>query len=285
MSVILDIYGNLLVVEDGIVRPIHYTVKEFIITQTFQGPLRSLQDRDSVHERLALDCLDYLQNSLSGQSLWHDTRLKSLFKQTSDFFAALLQLRAVQDPNRFTDLTSSTKLILPEADVSSILYASKLFRLERIHDKFAGLKPNIHALHQAAARGHVELLARLIENGFAINENDHNHTTALYYAYLGGHVKVVSLLLEHSTDLDFEGGYYGSALQAAASRGEFEIAEMLVNNGAVVDGPKGHFGSALIAAVSEGHLRVVELLLIRGANINLEEESYRSPLETAAAGG
>ncbi|KAJ5949946.1 hypothetical protein N7454_001530 [Penicillium verhagenii] len=321
ISVILDACGNLLVVEDGIVRPIHFTVKEFFITQSLQGPLRSLQDHDSVHERLALDCLHYLENFLSGQSPWHDpvqleeylwdcpllfycsqffdhhieavnrhstdilTALERFFKQNSDFFASLLQLRAIQRPNRFTDLISSTRLILPGADASSIFYASKLFRLKHIHDKFAGLKPNIHALHQAAAGGHVELSARLIENGFAINEKDYNHTSALYHACLGGHVGVVLLLLERSADLDTEGGYYGSALQAAASRGQFEIAEMLVNHGAVIDGPEGHFGSALIAAVSEGHLRLVELLLARGADGNLQGRSYGSPLETAAAGG
>lgn len=322
IDVILDACGNLLITEDGIIRPAHFSVKEFFISSPFRGSLGSLQDLNLVHEKMALGCFQYLGSSLRNQSPYKDpfrveeflaahpfisyasrsfdyhiaalteisddilVQIECLFKEDRKFQATLLQLRSIRYPGRFTDLLSSTRLIIPEADASSVLFATRLVKAGTIRNHFAHLKPQGYALHQSAGAGHVDLSEWLLEEGFTIDERDLNCTTPLYHACLEDKVEVVSLLLKHGANVNAEGGYYGCALQAATSRGSLEITKMLIDHGAVVDGHTGNFGSALIVAVKEGHLNLVKLLLDKGANVNLQGSSYYgSSLETAAAGG
>ncbi|KAJ6178148.1 hypothetical protein N7519_008609 [Penicillium mononematosum] len=297
IDVILDACGNLLITEDDIIRPAHFSVKEFFIGSPFRGSLRSLQDLNLVHEKMALGCFQYLGSSLRNQSPYKDPfrveeflaahpLVEYLFQEDRKFQASLLQLRAIRYPGRFTDLLSSTRLIIPEADASSVLFATRLVKASTIRNHFAHLKPQGYALHQSAGAGHVDLSERLLEEGFTIDERDLNCTTPLYHACLEDQVEVVSLLLKHGANVNAEGGYYGCALQAATSRGSLEIMKMLIDHGAAVDGHTGNFGSALIVAIKEGHLNLVKLLLDKGANVNLQGSSYYgSPLETAAAGG
>jgi ankyrin repeat protein len=56
------------------------------------------------------------------------------------------------------------------------------------------------ALHMAAANGHVEICACLLEAGAATDTKNGSGNTPLHWAALNGHLAAVSLLLERGAD-------------------------------------------------------------------------------------
>ncbi|PLN83429.1 ankyrin repeat-containing domain protein [Aspergillus taichungensis] len=324
LEVIFDACGSLLIEAGDFIRPIHFSVKEYFLSDGVTGPnmFSLLRDPTLVSEVLALSCLNHLMELLQPQSSWKNiydlqdfirahplvvhasqvfdhhvagathmsttlrASLQSFFDQRQEFHAAILQLRTIVYPVTLNDLLFSTQSVLSDANAGTVLYSTRLYDTLGQHPLCQDLQPPKYMLHQAAAGGHALLCIRCIENGEDVNQPDGNGTSPIYHACLGGHEQVVSTLIDYQANIDIKGGHYGCPLQAAAYRGHMRVIEILIHRGADLIGHGGAFSSALAAAAAGGHEQAAYVLLMAGADVNYQgNKNSDRPLHLACAGG
>ena len=106
------------------------------------------------------------------------------------------------------------------------------------------------ALHNAAANGHVDVVALLVDRGARCEPNA-NGNTPLHWAALNGHAAVVALLLERfeaSIDALAKNAFGKSALTDAINAGHEDIARLILSHRSA-DPPRAGGGCAAAAAV------------------------------------
>lgn len=118
---------------------------------------------------------------------------------------------------------------------------------------------------QAARKGDVETLERLLAMGTDINARDAHGQTALMTAARIGHAPAVALLVERGADLNHTAKFHLSALMLAVVNNHAGIAQTLVNAGADRSirgtGAPGFGGkTAFDLALAAGSHEIVDLL-------------------------
>ncbi|KAJ4288061.1 hypothetical protein N0V90_012078 [Kalmusia sp. IMI 367209] len=323
-QVILEACGNLLEESNGAIRPIHYTVQEFL-TATVQGMPQhrirtQLLDSNSAHSQLGSACLAYTDlmayssptsyeyylrrrlemTPLAGYAChsfdYHISncdkpsvdvmdRLERLFQQESTYLAAILQIKILRDRYDYSDTHERFNRMDFSVTPSTIVYSTKLYNIPTIRQRWIDQTPPAYALHVAASAGLTSAVIRLLEGGCDVNEKDTSDCASLYYTCLNGDLEMLQLLLNRGADVSAQGGWYGNALQAASAGGHTQVVELLLDEGAEVNAQGGWYGNALQAASAGGHTQVVELLLDEGAEVNAQGGKYGNALQAASAGG
>ncbi|PSN60762.1 hypothetical protein BS50DRAFT_639822 [Corynespora cassiicola Philippines] len=323
-QVILDACGNLLEENQGTIRPIHYTVQEFLSEAT-QGISRSLikqqlSDSSLVHAQLGLVCLSYIQlaafcNPVRDKLALHGrlvdnkfaayaykyfdyhimqcanicqdimVRLAEIFEQGSGYLAAIMQIKVLGDEEVLDSIWQRFNPMSIPVSASTVVYGTRLYDVPVIREKWAGGIVPKHALHFACSAGLLGAVTRLLEDGYDASEEDENSTTALYHACLEKSSEIVRQLLKHNVNIEAQGGHYGNALQAASAEGHEAIATLLLEKGANVNAEGGRYGNALQAASARGHEAIATLLLDKGANANAEGGKYGNALQAASGEG
>jgi ankyrin repeat protein len=325
VDVILKACANLLVEEHGIIRPIHYSVQEFLTNPPFgalQGScLEKIQVPAFVRQKLALTCVFYFQLEVLHEGpcqryydlyfrlfknplLWYAARffdyhirdlqdipadvfqaLETFLHQSALVLAAVLQIRKVQNPEDYRDITRNFDKVSYHVDASTILYSTHLYDIALLKTQLVDSQVPKYALHNAAANGSLQAVARLVEVGCSIDEKDENHRPPLLFAALGGYGLVVKRLLQEGAEINTHDGYYGNALQAASVNGHEAVVRLLLQDGADVNAQGGHYGNALQAASVNGHEAVVRLLLQDGADVNAQGGYFGNALQAASLNG
>lgn len=83
-----------------------------------------------------------------------------------------------------------------------------------------------------------------------------------------GDVNKIKLLLDQGADVNDEAYFGYTPLMQASSKGHIEAVKMLLDKGANVNGYCSDGWTALSLAADEGHTDIVKLLLERGADID-----------------
>ena len=137
-------------------------------------------------------------------------------------------------------------------------------------------------IHDAARRGDLARMQRLVVDGSDVNAKSTNDETPLIIASLEGQGEIVSYLLQRGADIDARNKSGMLALHAAAYGGHRDIVALLIVKGAPVNDAGNRFGvTPLHVAAEENHVDVVELLLQRGADPALVERNGYTPLTRA----
>lgn len=177
-------------------------------------------------------------------------------------------------------------------------------------------------IHIAAAKGHLNIVKFLVENGADVNlmEKIHN-LRPLHFASRYGHLKVVMFLLEKGADLHAREKDNETALSYAVSspsldtvkflvekglkvndmeskrkvrpiyyaiawnEGNTEIVEYLLSKGAVVTGIEEGGWNMLHSAVWKGNGKMIDLLVKGGISPNSKSDTGVTPLHNAASHG
>jgi len=121
------------------------------------------------------------------------------------------------------------------------------------------------SLHQAAEKGDVEEVKRLIARGADVNALDELLNTPLCKAAGLGNMEVVKLLVEAGADVN-AGSW--SPLYTAVDKDNVAIAEYLIAHGADKHGDD--YWTVLMEAFSESSVEMVRLLIAKGADINFK---------------
>jgi len=108
----------------------------------------------------------------------------------------------------------------------------------------------------------------------------------LHDAALKGHVEIVELLIAHKADVNARNAEGATALHDAALAGKCAVAEALLTHGAEIDArDRDTQATPLERAASWGRTDVVELLISRGANLALKDKNGKTALDLAVANG
>jgi ankyrin repeat protein len=323
-QVILEACGNLLEEANGSIRPIHYTVQEFLTTAvqglTQQNIQAQLLDLKAVHRQLSLACLAYIRltalgrpakdahdlyiqlqdNSFAGYacqsfdshifkcgepSLDIVNGLETLLQQESACLAAILQIKVLRDGYNYLDISQHFNRMDFLVNPGTIVYSTKLYNIPTVRQTWVDQTPPTYALHLAAAAALTDAVLRLLEVGCNINEKDTTDSTPLYYACRNGHEDTAWVLTDKDADVNAQGGYYGNALQAASAGGHEQVVKTLLDKGADINAQGGEYGNALQAASARGHEQIVKMLLDKCAEVNAQGGEYGNALQAASARG
>ena len=146
---------------------------------------------------------------------------------------------------------------------------------------------NNEALLDAAGKGQLALVEKLLRDGAQVNASDSGGITALHYAAAGGSLEVVQALLSAGADVNARTKEDVTPLMSAVGSpySKNEVALALINAGADIDIADSNGETALWTATGESSNQVVEALLKEGANPNVRAYGGNTPLHMAALNG
>ena len=144
-------------------------------------------------------------------------------------------------------------------------------------------------LQQAAQRGNVAEIRRLVANGRNVNERDANGVAALHVAAANGSVEAMRVLVvELGADKDAKNDAGSTAMHVAAVYGQVEAIKALEQLGAQLDAQAANEDTPLKISIRAGHHQAAQVLreLERTARARTEAErtaAGRGSAETTAA--
>jgi len=146
------------------------------------------------------------------------------------------------------------------------------------------------ALLAATHRDRVEVARYLIQEGADVNAKDFIQDTPFLFAAAEGRVEILKMTLAAGADLKDTNRYRGTALIPAAHHGHVEVVRILLGTSIDKDHINNLGWTALLEAVilSDGgpaHTEIVRLLVAAGANVNIADRDRVTPLAHAKRGG
>ena len=144
---------------------------------------------------------------------------------------------------------------------------------------------NAGELHDAAEKGDIDNVRKLIKNNANINARDDQGATPLIWAAAYGKAEVVKYLVSRGAALDSTTKDGITALMIAVEYGEKEVVSVLLNAGANVNRQEPSGYSALMIAVAKDNLAIIKRLVKHGADVNLRLPEGGTALFKASARG
>lgn len=282
--------GSLLTVsDDGRVSLAHYTIKEFLTSESARTNLKTFYvGKEDVEAELAQTCLTYLCYSdfTAGVVAEKDTLLDTLDKYKFLEYASKNWGMHTQNASGMeANLVDIVTFFLKSSsegrgNFDFWLQLCQFLKTSR-HFDMSTLKPSFFA----ASYGLSQTLGNLLEDedesdflNWSGTENDPIREAATH-----GHADVVGILLEHYNVSDE--GRLAQYLYAACSYGHVSCVQTFLDKGASPNTVGGRRGTGLQVAVLEGHKDVVRLLLARGVNLEIVNAKFGTPLSAAAEMG
>ena len=138
------------------------------------------------------------------------------------------------------------------------------------------------AMVDAATKGDVATVARLLKAGVSADARDKDGLTALNWAAYDGHLDVVKALVAHkaTVDADFNDMRW-TPLMNAAAMGHLDVVTYLVAHKADVNALSKQNQSSLAEAAFGEHTDVAKFLLDHGADLEATAVDGRTPLFAA----
>ena len=129
-------------------------------------------------------------------------------------------------------------------------------------------------LRDAAAKGDLKRVLRVLSRGVDVNVRSPTGRTALHEAVHGGHAEVVRLLVSRGANIHVADKRGWTPLHEAAQQGHRELAELLLASGARIDAVSQAGWTPAMIAMATGHKPIVEYLVGRGAIVTLHMAAY-----------
>ncbi|KAI5842141.1 hypothetical protein DFP73DRAFT_498411 [Morchella snyderi] len=297
VQVAIDACCGLLTVEGDRVRPIHFTVQEFLTNDSSHIP-REIE----AHSDLARSSIRYMlcqefvrigsthcRRNFNEEGLdpmlyiwnhWdHHIRCSSLPLPAD--LEVLLQTFFRSENRHGAYAVRAGKHRGPV----TLLGLCATVDLLNIYIQFYGLSNSIttsqefkEAIDNAASAGSLTALGALLD---LRGEGDTRDLDVLYLSAHSGQADSVQFMIDRGLDPDAARGEIGTALQAASYGGRENAVKVLLACGAGVDIQCGEYNTALQAASRGGHRNVVKALLASGASIDIQGGQYNTALQAA----
>jgi Ankyrin repeats (3 copies) len=304
---ILDACANLLYLEGGFVRPIHYSVKEYFAPSSHRTPVRTpsvVYHFGAAHAYLAATCLSYLLNDGLGQALCqsvHDLCFERVCKLPLCYYAAwYFDEHVVEADHTMTDLDELlcgflTSSAVRLATVLQLRYlqlrtfgTDSLTSNETLEASFLQINGEVNGadlVYNTKLYGLRSPSLARFQTGFGAFENLPVSKLALHWACTAGSEQGVRRLLSGSVREAVDDDNGVQPLYYAAKNGSHAICEVLLTHKHSPNHSGGFFGNALQAASRGGHEKVARMLVDAGADVNAQVGWYGSALQAASYGG
>jgi len=137
----------------------------------------------------------------------------------------------------------------------------------------AGCAP---ALTGAAARGDINEVNRLLDEGADLNEKDGNGFTAIALAAMNGKSNMVKLLADRGADVNIKelGGGWTPLHLAVARTADIETVRALIEKGADLNVKDSHKWTPLHWATYYGRAGIVRLLVEAGSDLTARADRF-----------
>lgn len=290
---ILDACSNLLVVEDAIVRPSHFSVQEYFTktrVKKNEDIFTSIRDPRFGHTQISICCLNYLMLDMFWEHVDSEENLKNrvaenpLAPYAAFFFDA--HILELDEPSHL--LVDCLRKFLRYRNKS----LKSVFQLRR----FQGSSTISHKrkvfleMDYPIEPEDIILATRLYGSKqlFSVDTKWTNLTPprfALHRAVEDGAIDTVKSLISHGQSMG-ELDYYGmTPLYYACDNGFIDITAMLLNSGAETGTICENHGNALYAASVRGNLVIVRKLIEYGASTNIQAGFHGNALCAAVHEG
>jgi ankyrin repeat protein len=178
---------------------------------------------------------------------------------------------------------------LGQAEIADAASKGDMAQVERLlksgADVNAQQADGATALQWAAYHGDATLVARLLAAGARPGLANRNGATPLWLAAARGDAAVIGALLEGGADANESLPLGRRPLMLAARSGNVEAVRMLLAHGADVNAAETERGTtALMQAADQGHAAVVKELIQRGARVAAVSKPVMRDARTAALG-
>ncbi|KAL8632574.1 hypothetical protein Q9189_001726 [Teloschistes chrysophthalmus] len=307
--------------DEGRVSLAHYTVKEFLVSESTKKDLETFYvGGEDVEVELAQTCLTYLcYSDFIAGSVADEDALTDLLDQYKflDYAASSWGSHAHLAEGKEGELLDlSTKLLdAPTEGRGNYEFWLQVYRRSKAihHSHLSAFKPTYFAasfglpqtleklleeeedkditswaetegdpVREGVAQGHAAVVTILLEH-YEINDE----TKLAHYLYTAssrGHTPIVRYLLDKGVDVNAMGGKQGTALQVAALEGQKDVVPLLLARHANTKVVSARYGTPLSVAAEKGHERTFQMLLNAGAGIHGKGGWYAYPLISAIVG-
>jgi hypothetical protein len=293
-AVILEACGNLLEEAHGVIRPIHYTVQEFLSKPEPRSKLledcfrRQLSIPNEMHVRLGQVCLQYIRlvafnepvdESFSLYRRLRDNPFASYASHNFDYHFA----RCDHIPQDAIELLE-TFLQLESNYLAAVL---QIMVLRDEFDFYSTAHQQFDPMRFPVSAGTVVYSSSLYDISEVRERwvDDAPPTYALHRACSAGLATAVDRLLDAGCDIKERDGSGCTPLYFASLEGHCQIMQTLLDNGAESNAKGGYFGNTLQAASYGGHEAVVKMLLNKDADVNAQGGDFGNALQAASWGG
>ncbi|KAL8711263.1 MAG: hypothetical protein Q9225_007149 [Loekoesia sp. 1 TL-2023] len=189
--------------------------------------------------------------------------ISAIKKGNADLVKMLLEAGASQKDTGSIESPLSLAVSGRHGNIVKILLANEHYDSEEVH----------HALLVALRSREVDLAAILVINGrIDLNERSWLGSTCLHFAAAQGHYQQCALLLNFGADASIRDDRGRTALFFASTIGHDRVVELLLSNPVVDANVKNADGrNALSYAFQHGHTGVVQRLLSAGSQADITE--------------
>ncbi|NLL12180.1 MAG: ankyrin repeat domain-containing protein [Fibrobacter sp.] len=137
-------------------------------------------------------------------------------------------------------------------------------------------------LMRASAKGDLETVKQLLNEGADVNATDMHGRTALIEASWSGSLEVAEFLIKKGADVNASDSAGYTALMRASEEGHLPVVKFLIKNGADVNARGKVRGTTpLMLAAENGHKKIIGLLIDNGANVNAIDQYEETALARA----
>jgi ankyrin repeat protein len=148
---------------------------------------------------------------------------------------------------------------------------------------------NAEKMCQAASRGDIEAIKKLVGQGCPVNEADYDKRSPLHLAAAEGHLQVVEFLILYGADVRSRDRWGGDPLKDALRGGHAKVQQVLRKAGARggTDDHSDHMdmGDRMCHSAAKGNLEQIQKLVAKGASVDACDYDKRSALHLSAAEG
>lgn len=139
------------------------------------------------------------------------------------------------------------------------------------------------ALHIAASSGHVDIVRHYVLEGVSLDRDECGCGLShpLHDAAARGHLEVIKIFLDHDTDIHMTTRGKGTALHLASGMGHLDIVKLMIASGAEVNQQARYGQTPLHTATQGGQLKVMAALINNGADISALDYMSQTPLHYA----
>ncbi|XP_053214981.1 ankyrin repeat, PH and SEC7 domain containing protein secG-like isoform X2 [Panonychus citri] len=207
-----------------------------------------------------------------------ESRRESLYRTESGRWPTPDSSCSIVDNNYkiFSDEDNNNSKTIDDCDSTKIINETL--------DRRKSLEPL--TIHEAAARGVVEVIALHLSQRVAVDMIDTDGNTPLHYAARAGKAEAVKFLLSKGANLKYKNSEGRNALHVACFSGHEEtLRQLILLEGIDLEVKDNEKNTPLIIASSLGHLKLVQLLTFSGAQVNVRNERKQTPIHKAAFNG